>query len=101
MKIKCALICRITEIWKGGKVYEILPNDAGYYSNDDNFKIDYKLRISRINSKHELLETLKDGDWFIKSTKSETIRFISFADVKFAYLEKNDTIYIEQNFITV
>lgn len=98
MKIKCSIVCRVTENWKGGKQFEIPSYDARHYNLSD-FKVEHKLVISRINSKHEELEILKEGDWFVKENK--TTRFISFADARFAYSEKSDEIYLQQDYTTV
>lgn len=101
MKIKCSIICKVTENWKGGKEFEVPLYEARHYSNISDFKIEYKLVVCRINSKHEEFERLKEGTWFVKSFETPTTRFISFADVTFAYSEKNDEIYIQRDYITV
>ena len=98
MKIKCSIVCRVTENWKGGKQFEIPAYEAHHYKIAD-FKVEYKLVIHRINSKHEELEVIREGSWFTKSENGK--RFLSFADATFVYSEKSDEIYLQRDYTTV
>lgn len=97
MLIICRLECQVTQKKKGSEPFEIVPGSADAYSEDGDFKVEFRLKICRRVDGDDV-EDLKTTDWFVKSETLSTIRNISFGGTTFSYAESDDRIFIDRDY---